>query len=118
MASRLDKNYLITLNNLKDKIKLARLRAGYTVNIQLLQLYWEIGNTILLQRQKEGWGTNVVGRLAKDLRSEFPDMKGLSQRNLVYMQTFAGAWTANTFTQQAVAKLRGKQKINQIKNRG
>ena len=114
MASRLDKNYLITLNNLKDKIKLARLRAGYTVNIQLLQLYWEIGNTILLQRQKEGWGTNVVGRLAKDLRSEFPDMKGLSQRNLVYMQTFAGAWTANTFTQQAVAKLRGKQKINQI----
>lgn len=33
-----------------------------------------------------------MGRLADDLRAEFPDMKGLSHRNLFYMRGFAAAW--------------------------
>ena len=92
MISKSTKNYIATLNSLKEKIRQARLRANYTVNTQLLQLYWEIGNVILNQQQKEGWGTKVIGRLAKDLKIEFPDMKGLSLRNLKYMRAFAEAY--------------------------
>jgi len=33
--------------------------------------------------------SKVIGRLAADLRAEFPGMRGLSQRSLVYMRTFA-----------------------------
>jgi hypothetical protein len=33
----------------------------------------------------------VIERLAADLRREFPDMKGLSPRNLRYMRDFARA---------------------------
>lgn len=32
-------------------------------------------------------------------------MKGLSARNLVYMQTFAKAYTNNEITQQAIAQI-------------
>ena len=38
------------------------------------------------------WGSKVVGRLAADLRAEFPGMKSLSPRNLIYLASFARAW--------------------------
>lgn len=105
MASALNKNYITTLNNLKEKIRAARLRANYTVNIQLLQLYWEIGNTILQQQQKQGWGAKVVDRLSADLKSEFPDMQGLSVRNIKYMRAFAEAYRDFTIVQAGLAQL-------------
>lgn len=54
MNSVLDKkDYGQILQNLKEKIRQTRLRAAFTVNAQLLQLYWEIGNTILQQQKQE-----------------------------------------------------------------
>ena len=59
----------------------------------------------MLQRQHaEGWGTRVIDRLATDLRTAFPDMRGLSRRNLVYMRTFATAYPG-LVAQQPVAQL-------------
>jgi len=54
-------------------------------------LYWHIGREILRRQQQEGWGAKVIDRLARDLSREFPDMKGLSRRNLKYMRAFAKA---------------------------
>lgn len=59
--------------------------------MHLLALYWKIGKAVVEQEASEGWGTKVVEQLAKDLRSEFPDMKGISPRNLRYMRDFTGA---------------------------
>ncbi|WP_245580371.1 DUF1016 N-terminal domain-containing protein [Arthrobacter castelli] len=60
---------------------------------------------MILQRQdSEGWGTKVIDRLAEDLKSEFPDTKGLSPRNLKYMRSFAEAWPDFGFVQR-VAQL-------------
>lgn len=81
--------YDFILKSLKESIKQARQRTSIVVNEQLLLLYWEIGKTILDQQAAEGWGTKVIKRLANDLRAEFPDMKGLSERNLKYMRSFA-----------------------------
>ncbi len=92
MTSKLSKNYIDVLKGLKEKIRQARLRAAIAVNSELLKLYWEIGNTILLQQKQEGWGTKVIDRLAADLKTAFPDMKGLSKRNIKYMRAFAEAW--------------------------
>jgi predicted nuclease of restriction endonuclease-like (RecB) superfamily len=85
-------NYQRILSNLKEKIRQARIKASLAVNTQLLAIYWEIGRTILDQQETEGWGTKVIDRLATDLKSEFPDMKGLSTRNLKYMRAFAEAY--------------------------
>ena len=61
---------------------------------------------IILNRQKEdGWGTRVIERLAKYLRSEFSGMQGLSPRSLGYMKAFAEAWPDEPVLQQAAAKL-------------
>jgi predicted nuclease of restriction endonuclease-like (RecB) superfamily len=84
--------YQETVNKLKEKIRQARTKSVYTVNAQLLSVYWEIGKTILGQQAAEGWGAKVIDRLSQDLRAEFPDMKGLSVRNIKYMRAFAGAY--------------------------
>ena len=51
----------------------------------------------------EGWGTKVIERLSNDLRKEFPDMKGISVRNLKYMKAFSEAYPL--IVQQPVAQL-------------
>lgn len=83
--------YQVVINELKQKIRAARQQAALAVNAQLLGIYWEIGRTILEQQQKEGWGSKIIDRLAIDLKTEFPDMRGFSVRNIKCMQAFAEA---------------------------
>lgn len=104
----IEKNYYHILEGLKEKIRITRQKAALAVNRELLQVYWEIGNAILQQQKEEGWGKKIISRLAKDLKSEFADMKGLSERNLVYMQTFAGTWPHYPFPQPSVALIKSE----------
>jgi predicted nuclease of restriction endonuclease-like (RecB) superfamily len=93
------------LQDVKERIRQARLKAALAVNSELVLLYWSIGSVISESMQKHGWGTKVVEQIASDLRHEFPDMKGLSLRNLRYMRSFAEAWSDEQILQQAAAKL-------------
>jgi hypothetical protein len=67
-------------------------RAGLSVNRELVLLYWAIGCDILGRQEREGWGAKVIDLLAGDLGKAFPEMTGLSARNLKYMRAFAKAW--------------------------
>lgn len=97
------RSYGLILQSLTSKIKEARLRATITVNTQLLHLYWEIGTVILERQTENGWGAKIIDQLAADLKAAFPDMKGLSVRNLKYMRAFAEAYPQ--FVQPLVAQL-------------
>jgi predicted nuclease of restriction endonuclease-like (RecB) superfamily len=99
------KNYQDLLTRLKNQIRTAQVRAAVAVNQELVLLYWGIGKEILTRQKEDGWGTRVIERLAKDLRSEFPDMQGLSPRNLGYMKAFAEAWPDESILQAPLAKL-------------
>lgn len=85
-------SYELFLTNLKERIRTARVKAALAVNKELILLYWHIGTEILQRQEAEGWGSKIVTQLAKDLKREFPEMKGLSRTNLMYMRTFAEAW--------------------------
>lgn len=80
MNTELDKNYATLLQNLKAEISKARIRAHLSVNKEMINLYWSIGNQILERQKQEGWGSKVIENISKDLRSEFPEMIGLSAR--------------------------------------
>ncbi|WP_252181023.1 YhcG family protein [Azospirillum sp. B4] len=97
--------YAALLAALKERIGTARLRAAAAVNQELILLYWSIGRDILTRQKKEGWGTRVIDRLAADLRRDFPEMTGLSSRNLKYMRAFAEAFIDPEIVQQLVARL-------------
>lgn len=97
--------YARFLAGLKERIRGSQLRAVRSVNKELISLYWLIGREILQRQQKEGWGAKVVERLGIDLQNEFPEMSGLSPRNLLYMRAFAEAYPEAAIVQQAAAQL-------------
>jgi predicted nuclease of restriction endonuclease-like (RecB) superfamily len=97
--------YPALLADLKQRIRSARLRASLSVNRELVLLYWSIGRDILARQQREGWGAKVIDRLATDLRRAFPEMTGISARNLGYMRSCAEAWPDEAILQQVAAKL-------------
>ncbi|PJA24397.1 MAG: DUF1016 domain-containing protein [Alphaproteobacteria bacterium CG_4_10_14_0_2_um_filter_63_37] len=97
--------YADWLADLKTRIHTAQQRAALAVNRELVVLYWQIGRDILARQAQQGWGAKVIERLAQDLRAAFPDMKGFSRANLMYMRAFAEAWPDAEFVQQAVGRL-------------
>jgi len=84
--------YAELLEQLKARVRSTQVRAARAANTEVLRLYWSIGRDILDRQDNAGWGTGVVDRLAADLRLEFPDQRGWSRRNLLYMRAFAAAW--------------------------
>jgi predicted nuclease of restriction endonuclease-like (RecB) superfamily len=93
------------LQDLKLRIRAARTRAALAANRELVLLYWQIGRDILERQEREGWGAKIIDRLARDLRTEFPDMKGFSPRNMLFMRAFAEAYTDETIVKQLVSQL-------------
>lgn len=93
------------LRNLKERVHSSQIKAALSVNRELILLYWEIGQEILARQQQQGWGTKVIERLAKDLKAAFPDMKGFSRTNLLYMRLFAEAYPNEQIVQQLVGQI-------------
>lgn len=93
------------LTELKARIREARFRAVVAANAHMIQLYWELGREILAKQAAEGWGAKVIDTLSADLKAAFPDMKGLSPRNLKYMRAFAEAWPDWEIVQPVVAQI-------------
>ncbi|MEZ0608035.1 DUF1016 N-terminal domain-containing protein [Fibrella sp. WM1] len=93
------------LADLKAAIRQARLRATLAANTELLHLYWQLGHAILERQKTAQWGDKVTAQLAADLQREFPEMKGLSHRNIKYMKPFAATYPDFLIGQRPVAQL-------------
>lgn len=88
-----DTTYIQLLDSIKHRIQAAQYQVAMYVNSELLFTYWNIGNALNQERDRQGWGAKVEDRLAKYLKTSFPTMKGLSKRNLQYMMRFATEWS-------------------------
>lgn len=97
------------LAELKSRVRAAQVKAALAVNRELIALYWDIGRVILQRQQAEGWGAKVVARLAADLQAEFPELKGFSRPNLLFMRAFAAAWSETPIVLQPVRQLAGSK---------
>lgn len=97
--------YKTFLQEIKDRVKSARLRASLIVNHELIKFYWETGKAILIKQTTEKWGSKFLDQLSHDLRNEFPEMQGFSRRNLENMRSFASSYQNIEFTKQAVSQL-------------
>jgi predicted nuclease of restriction endonuclease-like (RecB) superfamily len=99
------------LDEIKQRIQTERLRVVMSANSAMVLLYWDIGRLILERQKNEGWGAKVIDRLSADLCRAYPDMSGLSPRNLKYMRTFAAAWSDREFVQRLVAQIPWRSNI-------
>jgi len=110
----LPSGYPLLLENIKTRIRAARIKAALAVNRELIQLYWEIGKDIVLQQKREGWGKSIVKRLGEDLRIEFPDSHGFSGSNLWRMRAFYLAYAVESKKLAQVARVLNKKEIAQL----
>ena len=69
-----------------------QVRVIASANADMLFHYWKVGHFILYLQKKEGWGSKVIDKLSKAIRSQYPDKKGYSRRNIFYMCQFASAY--------------------------
>lgn len=105
LASSLPDGYAATLQEIKSHLRHARVRAILAANPIVIEAYWKTGQIILARQQEAAWGAKVIDRLAADLKETFPDMSGLSPRNLLAMKVFAREFPVGPIAQQAVAQL-------------
>ena len=94
------------VSQLKHDIRSAQIKAAIKVNTELLRLYWHMGADICKKQKSASWGDGWLKELSRELMAEFPDMKGLSHRNLQYIRQWYLFYNQrNTIVQQVVAQL-------------
>jgi predicted nuclease of restriction endonuclease-like (RecB) superfamily len=98
-------SYAGTLQEIKSHLRHARVRAVLAANPIVMEAYWHTGKIILQRQEEAAWGAKVIDCLSADLREEFPDMGGLSSRNLLAMKIFAREFPDGPIAQQPVAQL-------------
>jgi predicted nuclease of restriction endonuclease-like (RecB) superfamily len=111
-----DKEYKAWLSDIKLKVRNVQIKAALKVQTELLNFYWELGADIVAKQTHAKWGDGLVDQLSRDLMGEFPEIKGFSRSNLMYIKKwylFYSSPLPNQFAQQPVAQLTAKQKVQQ-----
>ncbi|MDR1120094.1 MAG: PDDEXK nuclease domain-containing protein, partial [Dysgonamonadaceae bacterium] len=81
-------DYKQWLIDLKQRIRYSQIKAAVKVNTELLRLYWDLGQDIVIRQLESAWGSGFFEQLSKDLRNEFPHLKGFSTANLRFIKRF------------------------------
>ena len=97
-----NEKYFEVLNDIKRTLVVTRNKIVENANKDLIIMYYNIGLKLI---ENNKWGTTFIDTLAKDLKTEFPTMKGMSARNLRYMQKFATEYNQDEILQGVLAKL-------------
>ena len=86
------KDFFSIVRAIGSDLEQTQVRVIASANADMLFHYWKVGHFILYLQKKEGWGSKVIDNLSKAIRSQYPDKKGYSARNLIYMCQFAKAY--------------------------
>jgi len=79
-------------NEISQLIAAARQKAVQSVNTVLIELYWQVGQTISRKIAQAEWGDGVVAQLAEHLARTQPGLRGFTSRNLFRMRQFYEAY--------------------------
>ena len=97
-----DDEYFKFLENIKRDIVSTRRKILAQANNEVILMYYRIGKGLI---ENSKYGNNFIDTLASDLRLEFPNMQGISARNLRYMKKFVKEFEYDSILQHNVAKL-------------
>ncbi|MCL2092805.1 MAG: PDDEXK nuclease domain-containing protein [Treponema sp.] len=81
-----DNAYIKTVERIKNHIREVQYKIIRGANKELIKLYWNIGEIIIINSK---YGSKFIDNLARDIKRDFPEIKGFSIRNLKYMRKFA-----------------------------
>jgi len=99
----------LEVRNLIDK---ARYNAFKTVNTELIDLYWQVGEYISKKVESAEWGMGVVDKLAEYLQKTLLDFKGFNRRGLYRMKQFYETYKDNEELSPLVRELSWTNNLN------
>lgn len=98
--------YTKLLKDIKQRVRMAQVRATFSANAEMILMYWDIGKIIYERQQEYGWGAKVIQKLSTDIDNELSEVKGYSERNLKFMVRF--------YKEYSVESEKVKQLVSQI----
>ena len=103
------------IQDIKSRIQASQIKAAVKVNVELLKLYWDLAHLIVQKQKESTWGKGFIAEISKDLKKEFPNMKGFSPTNLLYMKKWYLFYTKQKSSQN-VEKNKKSSSNSHLKN--
>jgi predicted nuclease of restriction endonuclease-like (RecB) superfamily len=103
----INKEYDLFFEEVVSIIQSHRVAAVQSVQSISNQLYWNIGELILLKQKEFAWGKSVVEQLSLDLTAQLGGEISWSARNLWFMRQLVAEYTA------LLQQIKGNVKLNQ-----
>jgi len=85
----------IQFDKILKQIQVAKQNAYQQANTILVELYWNIGQYISEQVSASNWGKGVVRQLADFIKTNEPEIKGFSDKNIWRMKQFYETYENN-----------------------
>ncbi len=99
-------DYPAFLESLKIRVQQTQMKSMLSVNRELIQLYWDIGELIVERQEQAGWGHSVIDLIPGDIQKAFPGIEGFSSSNISRMRAFFRAYRGiQEISAQPVPKL-------------
>jgi predicted nuclease of restriction endonuclease-like (RecB) superfamily len=96
-------------------IKQAKTNAWQSVNAELINCYWQVGEYISRRIANATWGDQSINELAKFIEKNHPDLKGYNRRGLYRMKQFYEAYCTSPIVAPVARQLQSSEnQINKI----
>ena len=84
----MEQKFIEWVASLSKKYRQSQIKAAVRVNSEMLAFYFRMGEEISSTQFKSTYGSHFFETLSKELVKKLPDAKGLSPKNLRYMEKF------------------------------
>ena len=102
MTEMIKNDFRVAIKEIKDDIRNTQIKTMLQANSNLIMLYYRIGK-IMFENNK--YGNHFIKNVATEIKIEFPNTEGFSERNLRSMKLFYLEYKDDKIWQQIVAKL-------------
>ena len=86
-------------------IKQVRNNALMTVNTELINLYWNVGEYISRKVANATWGDGTIDELSELIQNEHPDLKGFNRSGLYRMRRFYETYAQSKFVSTVLTQI-------------
>lgn len=93
----MENNHIQQFAGILAMIERQRSAASQAVNEKHLLTAWAVGGYVSAKLKSEEWGSKVVTQLAEYIRTNAPDVKGFSRRNIYNMVMLYDEYTSPQF---------------------
>lgn len=97
-----EKHFLEIVHLIKD----AQNNAVMSINVEMINLYWNVGQYLNKQLSHAAWGNKVVDELANFIQQKYPEIKGFNRRGLYRMKQFFEIYSSTAFVSSVMTQFK------------